>query len=78
MPRNTSALPSRATILRAQLPSVGNGHPPDLDSDSDRLARIETLLADIQRRLDVQFQRTADLQVQLDRAIASDRPKPNR
>jgi hypothetical protein len=39
----------------------------------DRLARMEGLLCDLQQQLVVQFQRIADLQVQLDRSIA-DRP----
>ena len=76
MPRNTAALHPRTTPLGAQMPSGGNGHAPN--TDSDRLARIEVLLFDIQRQLDVQFQRTAELQFQLDRAITSDRLKPNR
>lgn len=47
----------------------GNGSPVPLD----RLGHIEELLQSIEQRLNVQFRRIADLQVQLDRAIA-DRP----
>jgi hypothetical protein len=56
------------------MPNGGNGHAPHIDTD--RLTRVEALLSDIQRQLDVQFQRTAELQVQLDRAITGDRSKP--
>ena len=71
MPRNTTAPPARA-----ELPSSGNGHAPHIDAD--RMDRIEALLSGIQQQLNVQFQRIADLQIQIDRAISSDRLKPNR
>jgi hypothetical protein len=48
----------------------GNGSPA---AEPDRLVRIEALLERMQQKLDVQFQRIAAIQVQLDRAIA-DRP----
>jgi hypothetical protein len=72
MPRTTSALLPHARPARAHYLSGGNGTPPDASS-SDRLARIELLLESIENSLAVQFQRIADLQAQLDRAIA-DRP----
>ena len=37
---------------------------------SDKMARIEVLVYDLQQQLAVQFQRIADLQAQLDRSIA--------
>jgi hypothetical protein len=57
--------------VRARLFSGGNG-TASTDTQSDRLDRIEVLLRGIQQQLDVQFQRIADLQVQLDRSIASE------
>jgi multidrug efflux pump subunit AcrA (membrane-fusion protein) len=48
----------------------GNGQSAQ---ELDRLARIEHLLEQLHQSLDVQFERIAQLQAQLDRAI-SDRP----
>ena len=74
MPRAPSALLSRTSPLRAEKPHGGNGTPlPNVQPD--RLARIESLLESIEKRLDTQFQRIADIQVQLDRVAAS-QPKP--
>ena len=73
MPRTSRALPDSARPLRAgSILSGGNGVAVE---SPDRLARIESLLEDIQQSLAVQFQRIAALQAQLDRAIA-DRPLP--
>ena len=54
--------------------SGGNGNGAAVEAPGS-LARIESLLEGIQHSLAVQFQRIADLQAQLDRAIA-DRPLP--
>ena len=72
MPRTTGALLPRAKAVRAQFLTGGNGTPPDA-VPSDRLARIEAVLESVEKRLAVQFERIAEIQVQLDRAIA-DRP----
>ena len=74
MPARNQRRPVPATVLqgrsvRASL-TGGNGHPA---TETDRLARIENLLEQLQQSLDVQFERIAQLQAQLDRAI-SDRP----
>jgi hypothetical protein len=48
----------------------GNGHghsAPMSERQTDKLARMEVLLCDLQQQSAVQFQRIADLQVQLDR-----------
>jgi hypothetical protein len=74
MPRNTSALPPGDP--GAQMPAGGNGHAKP-EPELDRFARIELLLVNIQHELDVQFRRIAALQAQVDRAITSDRLKPN-
>ena len=58
------------------MPTGGNGHAPV--TDPDRLGRIEAILAEVQRQLDAQFKRMADLQVQMDRTITGDRLKPTR
>jgi hypothetical protein len=50
----------------------GNGTPQDA-LPSNSLDQIVTLLQSIEHRLDVQFKRIAEIQLQLDRAIA-DRP----
>jgi len=52
----------------------GNGSPPE-DSDRTRVARLESLIETMRHELDVQLKRIAELQAQLDRAIA-DRPLP--
>lgn len=65
----STATPSRGSP--AHKLTGGNGSP--IPEPPDRLARIEVLLESIEHRLDVQFQRIADIQAQLDRAIA-DRP----
>jgi len=44
----------------------GNGSPAP---EPDRLARIETMLERLQQTLDTQFERIAQIQAQLDRAI---------
>ena len=67
MPRTPPALASRASPLHPQMLMQMSERQPD------RLARMEGLLCDLQQQLVVQFQRIADLQVQLDRSIA-DRP----
>lgn len=50
----------------------GNGSPPE-ESDIQRFTRLESLIETMRHELDVQLKRIADLQAQLDRAIA-DRP----
>ncbi len=47
----------------------GNGSPVP-ETDSDRLARIEEVLARMQATLETQFQRIADMQVMIDRLTA--------
>ena len=74
MLRSTAALSARAAALRVQLPSGGNGHAPDSDSDTDRLAGIDTALEEIKHILDVQFRRMAAMQAQLDRLSARTNP----
>ena len=66
MPRNTRNLPPILPLqIRGELLTGGNGTARvDLPA---RLAALEILLGNIQRQLDVQLQRIADLQVQLDR-----------
>lgn len=67
--------PAPLSPFRAHL---GGGNGASLDPDGDRLVRIEALIDRLQEALDIQFQRTAEMQAQLDRAIA-DRPiKPVR
>ena len=71
MPRTTRQLRPllpRLSPLRTYA-SGGNGSPKD--SQADRLARIESVLDTIEASLETQFQRIADLQVQLDRVIAA-------
>jgi hypothetical protein len=78
MPRTNHVLPSRASRpVHAQMLSGDNGNGPPA-AEPDRLAKIETLLDRMQHMLDVQFQRIADLQVQLDRAIAARPITPQR
>ena len=77
MPRTTGALPPRARSVRAQFLSGGNGTPPDA-APLDRLARIEAVLESVEKRLTVQFERIAEIQVQLDRAIAERPITPQR
>jgi hypothetical protein len=71
MPRIARRLPASTAPLRAHLSLTGGNGTPVADSPADRLARVESLLEDIQQRLDTQFQRIADLQVQLDRSMAA-------
>jgi hypothetical protein len=54
----------------------GNGTPP-VALPFDCLARIEALLESIEQGLAVQFQRIADIQAQLDRAVADVRLRPS-
>ena len=73
MPRMNQVLPThtgRPVRARRLGGHNGNGAPA---AEPDRLTRIEALLERMQHTMDVQLQRIADLQVQLDRAIA-DRP----
>jgi len=50
----------------------GNGNGSVLSElPTDRLERIEVLLAVIQKELDFQFRRIAALQAQVDRAMAA-------
>jgi len=44
----------------------GNGATPK-ETDTERLVRLEHLIERVQQTLETQFQRMADLQVQLDR-----------
>lgn len=60
--------PASATLLS------GNGSSPT-ESDTQRYVRLESLIETLQRELDVQLKRIAELQAQLDRVIA-DRPLP--
>jgi hypothetical protein len=49
----------------------GNGHgSPALETDAERLARIEGLLTRMQTMLETQFVRMADMQVHIDRLTA--------
>ena len=71
MPKSTMReVPPRASPAHRYRLTGGNG-TPEPDSLPDRLQRMETLLESVQHQLAVQFQRTAELQVQLDRFIAS-------
>ena len=47
----------------------GNGAPPH-ETDAERLAHVEQLVARLQTMLDTQFQRIADMQVVIDRLTA--------
>ena len=47
----------------------GNGALPQ-ESDTQRFARLESVIETMRRKLDVQLKRIAELQAQLDRAIA--------
>ena len=74
MPARNQRRPDPATVpqgrsVRASLTGDNGRSAHELD----RLARIEHLLEQLQQSLDVQFERIAQLQAQLDRAI-SDRP----
>ena len=75
MPRITRGLPPITTPIRVSLLAGGNG-APSAEPLPDRLLRIENLLERIEQRLEVQFQRIADLQVELDRAIANQEKPP--
>lgn len=77
MARTTGAFPLRAKAVRAQFLTGGNGTPPEA-TPSDRLARIEAVLESVEKRLTVQFERIADIQVQLDRTIAGRPTTPQR
>lgn len=49
----------------------GNGHgSPPLETDDERLARIEGVLTRMQTVLETQFLRMADMQVLIDRLTA--------
>ena len=54
----------------------GNGSSPE-ESDTQRFARLESVIEQMRHELDVQLKRIAELQAQLDRAIA-DRSLPPR
>ena len=64
--------PLRNRAIRASL-TGGNGSPTV--EAPDRMSRVEAALERIQQTLDTQFERIAQIQNQLDRAIA-DRPLP--
>jgi hypothetical protein len=62
MPRSRElSIPSPAPA-RARL-TGGNGAPKP---DTDPLARLERLVEDMQRTLDIQFRRMADMQADID------------
>ena len=70
MPKTIREIPNRASPSHPYRLTGGNGTPVP-DSLPDRMQRLETLLESVQHQLAVQFQRTAELQVQLDRLSAS-------
>lgn len=78
MPKDRTTTPPISprpyTASTAQKLTGGNGSPPE-ESDAERLKRVESVVETMRHELDVQLQRIADLQAQLDRAI-TDRPLP--
>lgn len=60
---------SAATLRRAS--PAGDGFPVTPDSPGDRLAALEAAVAAIQQTLDVQFERIAQMQAQIDLIIAA-------
>ena len=75
MPTDRTTIPPRPyTANTPQKLTGGNGSPPE-ESDAQRFARLDSLVETMRHELEVQLKRIADLQVQLDRAIA-DRPLP--
>ena len=65
MARTSIALPSRAYLVRARCPSVGDGSSPA--SDAERLSHVEALLEDVRNELTVQLRRMGDMQAEIDR-----------
>jgi hypothetical protein len=62
---------SPSTFRRQSLD--GDSRAVTADADDDRLAFIEDAIAEIRQTLDVQFQRIADMQAQLDHLNAKTR-----
>jgi hypothetical protein len=76
MPRPVRSPQSRVTPPRVyQPPSNGNGSPPE---GADRLQQLDARIASMEKELQFQFRRIAELQVQLDRAIEARPLKPTR
>lgn len=67
-----SRVPSRAPV-QAHLAGGNGSSTPRSQTDTLVLVRLEERIRSLEHHLAVQLQRIADLQVQLDRAIA-DRP----
>ena len=64
----------RSKVERSSGPTrrfTGGNGSPRVETDAERLARLEELILKIQQSLDVQFHRIAELQLQLDRATVS-------
>ena len=70
MPRTIRDVPARASPARSYQLTGGNGTSAP-HSLPDRMLRLEAMLETVQQQLAVQFQRTAEVQAQLDRLIAS-------
>ena len=61
--------PTPRSLVRSLVFSRDNGSPT-LETDTERLARLEDMLTRTQAALDTQFQRLADMQVLIDRLTA--------
>jgi hypothetical protein len=73
---STPSPPSRPYTASTKL-TGGNGSSPE-ESDTQRFTRLESVIETMRHELDVQLKRIAELQAQLDRAIADRQlpPKP--
>ena len=71
MPRNIPELASRPTSTKSRR-GDGNGHAPIalIPTVGQRLARIEATMIEVQRTLEIQFQRIAAMQAQVDHLAA--------
>jgi hypothetical protein len=71
MPKSkVQSAPSASPYTSSVSVTGGNGASTP-DSDANRLARVEAALQHMQRALEVQLQRMADMQVVLDRLVAA-------
>jgi hypothetical protein len=71
MAKSRSIPTSTRPFVRYLVSGNGNGHgAPPLETDDERLARIEGLLTRMQTVLETQFLRMADMQVLIDRLTA--------
>ena len=65
--------PPSSTAAReyaARMGFAGGNGSPKAETNSEHLARIETLLEHVQESLDTQFKRIADMQAAIDRMKA--------